>query len=221
MRSLAITVVLAAIVLLTSPALAGPPLLCHPLDVAGHDTLPFGEGRFETHASYPIDSAIPDTLARLAPDTPVIVRIETLRRAAIYLKDDAARRGRLLRLLQQRILDAEARNEPDALAWFDAGYLVQVYDQYGVVSHDLRDCGAASGVAGYGWVCKAMTLRGDDGQMELGAALMTLMARTPIAAGHLQRARAASHGDALLARNLDRLAPVFQELRAGSATQRG
>ena len=35
--------------------------------------------------------------------------------------------------LTSRVLDAELQREPNALAWFDAGYLAQCFDQQGIL----------------------------------------------------------------------------------------
>jgi hypothetical protein len=59
----------------------------------------------------------------LTPTTPVIVRMETLRRAAIYASDDALVAKRLFLVVSDRANTAERAGKPDALATFDAGYL--------------------------------------------------------------------------------------------------
>src|SRR5512147_3113240 len=89
-KSFVVVAVLAAVAA-ASPALAGPPLLCHPYDIAGARSLPWQDGAASWEASrsdYPAERLTTDTLALLAPATPVVVRMETLRRAAIYSARD-------------------------------------------------------------------------------------------------------------------------------------
>ena len=77
----------AALVLaVAAPALAGPPLLCHPFDIGTAQSLPWDgtKGWFQGRADYRLEQLVPDTEAILQPGTPVLVRMETLRRAAIY-----------------------------------------------------------------------------------------------------------------------------------------
>ncbi|MEK6570505.1 MAG: hypothetical protein AABZ61_03985, partial [Bacteroidota bacterium] len=65
-------------------AYAGPPLICHPLNIGNAKSLPSGNGPFETKRDYNRAGLVEETLALLIPDMPVIVRMETLRRATIY-----------------------------------------------------------------------------------------------------------------------------------------
>ena len=82
----------AALVLaVATPALAGPPLLCHPFDIGAAKSLPWdgAQGWSKGSADYPLGRLVTDTEAILQPATPVLVRMETLRRAAIYASRDA------------------------------------------------------------------------------------------------------------------------------------
>jgi len=93
---------------------------------------------------------------------------------------------------------AETAGHPDALAWFDVGYLAEVYKQWiGKEEHN-----PAAGLDGYAWVKKAISLRGPDPQMEFAAALITLMVRRTIHRQHVQNAVAGAKSDPLLAENL-------------------
>ena len=190
----------AALLIGTVPALAGPPLLCHTFDIGDARSLPW-DGRnawFQGRPDYDIRNVVADTEAILTPSTPVLVRMETLRRAALYAKafekKGHPRLGdELLARLQARALDAEAAGAPDPLAWFDAGYFAA----------SLREGASRQqhGPAGYGWVLKALQARGNDPEMELGAAL--IMSETPDRPGrHWPRAAAGSKTNPLLARNL-------------------
>src|SRR6185436_15560033 len=68
------------------PAQAGPPLICHPYEIAHAQSLPWanpGEWR-AVKSDYDLNRLVNDTLALLTPNTPVIVRMETMRRATVY-----------------------------------------------------------------------------------------------------------------------------------------
>ena len=97
---------LAAAWLFSSAALAGPPLLCHPFDTAGAASLPWGGGWNRIDTRYDTARLSADTLRLLATDTPVIARMETLRRAAIYASADGAHVRDLAMKLDTRITAA-------------------------------------------------------------------------------------------------------------------
>jgi hypothetical protein len=124
---LVVTVALAA-VLLSRPALAGPPLLCFPFDIGSARSLPMGHGSWQaTDANYDVSQLVPDTLALLAPDTPVMVRMETIRRATIYASAHPNVAIALLNEPQARA--AAPQPAVAALAVFDFGYLVESYKE--------------------------------------------------------------------------------------------
>ncbi|MBI3666261.1 MAG: hypothetical protein HY236_08570, partial [Acidobacteria bacterium] len=145
-----------------------------------------------------------DTLALLAPETPVIARMETLRRAALYAQKDPRVADELESRLMARVLDAAAKGNADALVWFDAGYLAESYKQATLMSPKSRP---APGLNGYTWVSKALALRGNDPEMQFAAALITvydvsLRGKRPNHEAHLQKAVAGAKEGSLLARNL-------------------
>src|SRR5262245_40083659 len=72
-------------VLVSRPAAAGPPLPCFPFAVGTARSRPMGHGDWRTvDPKYDVSQLVTDTLALLTPAAPVIVRMETLRRATIY-----------------------------------------------------------------------------------------------------------------------------------------
>ena len=74
-------------VLVSSPALAGPPLVCFPFEIGNAGTLPMGANGWRSiDPTYDVTRLVDDTLALLRPETPVLVRMETLRRATIYAR---------------------------------------------------------------------------------------------------------------------------------------
>ncbi|HOC18348.1 MAG TPA: hypothetical protein PKK95_08780 [Vicinamibacterales bacterium] len=191
-------------------ALAGPPLLCHPFDIGSARSLPW-DGRsswFDVDASYALNSLVADTEALLAPSTPVIVRMETLRRAAIYAGRDAAVARQLLDRLAARAVGSAAK-EPDPLALFDAGYLVEALRQLTMVpqfkAHRAALEPLVAGKDGYVMVKKSLALRPNDASLEFGAALVVADKDQRAYRSHADRARAGANGDALLAKNIRQL----------------
>jgi hypothetical protein len=198
-----------------SVALAGPPLICHAFEIGQAKSLPLASDSWNLSGSenYDTNNLANDTLEMLQPDTPVLVRMETLRRATLYARKDPLAARALLAKLHARATSAESAGHPDALAWFDAGYLVETYKQW--IGQNLPhmtdgmrlDANPAAGVDGYAWVKKAIALRaaalkGDDAQMEFAAALITLSGPREEHAQHAQKAIAGAKSDALLAQNL-------------------
>lgn len=200
----------AGMLLFTNAAQAGPPLICHAFEIGQAKSLPLDGHSWDLSGSenYETKALARDTLGILAPDTPVLVRMETLRRATLYARKDPIAARELLTKLYSRASSAESAGHPDALAWFDAGYLVETYKQW--IGRDLQhmtdgmrmDANPAAGVDGYALVKKAIALRGTDAQMEFAAALMTLSGPRDEHAQHAQKAIAGAKMDALLAQNL-------------------
>jgi hypothetical protein len=200
---------LATALLITTamPVLAGPPLICHPFDIGTAKSLPFGptsqgwQGWQATLPTYDRSKLVDDTLALLAPETPVIVRMETLRRASAYAIEDGARATALLRALQARAPKAAPADRAQALALFDVGYLVETYRQLG--DRGIAVKAEIAGIDGYDMVKTALAQQPGDPTMEFAAALMAATpARKALVAAHLQKARDGARADTLLARNL-------------------
>jgi hypothetical protein len=207
--------VMTVILLFANAAQAGPPLICHAFQIGKAKSLPWISESWNLSGSenYDTKNLAADTLAILTPDTPVLVRMETLRRATLYARKDPLAAKELLARLHARATSAETAGHPDALAWFDAGYLVETYKQWlgqnlPHMTDGMRmDPNPAAGADGYSWVKKAIALRGaalhgDDAQMEFAAALITLSGPREEHAQHAQKAIAGGKGDALLAQNL-------------------
>jgi len=192
-------VLLALFGLLTS-AFAGPPLICHRLDIGDAKSLPWNGSAWDLagNENYDTKNLVHDTLAILDTGAPVIVRMETLRRATLYARKDPQAAKELLTKLYQRATAGEAAGRSDALAWFDAGYMAAAYRQW-----LGKDQNPAAGIDGYSLVSKALALGGQkDPQMEFAAALITLQGPEEAHREHAQRAIAGAKNDPLLARNL-------------------
>ena len=96
--------------------------------------------------------------------------METLRRATIYASKNSSVAEELLTALRNRAEVAETKGHPDALAWFDVGYLVEAYKQMALIDWHRH---SAPALDGYAWVRKAIQLRGGDAEMEFAAALIS------------------------------------------------
>jgi len=202
-------VLTAALLFLAGTAIAGPPLICHAVDIGAANSLPWTSTGWNLSGeeAYDVSHLVPDTLALLVPSTPVLVRMETLRRATLYAQKQTAVAKELLFRLEVRTRE----NPKDALAAFDFGYLVECYRQASWLRQHtdwLKASGDATGanlvmkMDGYELVRKAIALRGSDPQMEFAAALMTTERASSEHDRHLQNAMAGAKADALLARNL-------------------
>lgn len=202
----------AAVFMLAGTAEAGPPLICHPFDAGSAAMLPWGPGQgWNTpDRSYDVQRLTADTLRLLTPATPVLARMEIIRRATIYANQDR----KVALALMKAVLDrakATAEGSRDPLPWFDAGYLIESYRQMksagpwgdmltGVeqLSADFRNDPRA--VDGYAYVQKALRLAGSNAEMEFAASLMQ---QGEVAAAHRQRAVAGAPAGSLLAKNLN------------------
>ena len=129
-RSL-VSLALALVLTVLAPAavLAGPPLICHPVEIGSSRSLPWGDGPGwnSPNPAYDRSHLVADTLALLTPATPVRVRMETLRRATVYVMRDPVRGRQLLAHLEERA--ATEGSNGHGLALFDAGYLIETYKQ--------------------------------------------------------------------------------------------
>jgi hypothetical protein len=115
--------------LAATPALAGPPFICHAFDLSGSPSLPWGSaaaaGWNNPDPTYDVTTLTADVTRLLRPSMPVSARMETLRRATIYASRDRAVAAELL-----QALEARAKSNPtDANALFDAGFLTEAYGQ--------------------------------------------------------------------------------------------
>jgi hypothetical protein len=192
---------------LQQPTQAGQPLICHPFEIGNARSLPWSNtaDKFAGKSDYDLQHLVNNTLALLTPNTPVIVRMETLRRATIYSVWMPANRGAEQKALGRKIADellaqllarAQAISSKDkaaTLAWFDAGYLLSTYRQSGWHLNQHTELDA------YALVRKAAAQSG-DATMEYAAALCTY--DKSLQRAHLQKAVASAPEGSLLARNL-------------------
>jgi hypothetical protein len=190
----------AALFLIVSAANAGPPLICHQIEIGNAKSLPWvsHDWNLSEGEKYDTRNLVRDTLAILDSNAPVLVRMETLRRATLYARRDPQAAKELLTKLYTRATTAKFAGRADALAWFDAGYLAESYKQW--ISKEENN--PATGLDGYAWVKQAIAIRGDDPQMEFAAALITLSGPQDEHRRHVEKAIAGAKSDPLLAQNL-------------------
>jgi hypothetical protein len=189
---------------ITATASAGPPLICHPFDIGVAKSLPGGPDWHGVSRNYDRTNLTRDTLSLLTPVTPILVRMETLRRAAIYATaamrawnrgsyspEDRAIAMDLFDRLHER---ARAATGPErALALFDAGYF----------SATLRETRLIDQSDGYDLLVQADKLRGGDAEIQFALALASQSRRTELKQNeHLRRARDGAAAGSLLAANL-------------------
>ena len=194
----------ALMLMVATPALAGPPLICHPFETESTRLIAWGTGGgWNTpDPRYDVNRLVADTAAVLTPDLPVLTRMENLRRATIYAMRDPRIAEQLLKTLMTRAVNTTTGGH----AWFDAGYLIEAYKQ-GIQLRERNSDAAWTGVDeairidGYGFVKKAMAMAGQSPAMEFAASLMT---RGAVADAHRSRAASAGPGS-LVVRNLAKI----------------
>jgi hypothetical protein len=192
------------------PALAGPPFTCHVFEIGAAKSLPWGAANnwLGTRDDYDFHHVVVDTEALLTPSTPTLVRMETLRRAALYASRDRAVAEQLIAAMMSRVHTADQAGQPIAL--FDAGYVIEALseiEQFG--NHMKQLAGSERVLAGLTrsfearpLLEKSAALRPGDAAIEFA---LGLLSRTPESEAHFRKARAGAVRDALLASNLARL----------------
>jgi hypothetical protein len=211
---LVFTTALLASLALARPALAGPPLLCHPFDIGMARSLPWGgtASWFDGKADYTVANLVADTEALLTPSTPVIVRMETLRRASIYASRDAKIASALLERLTAKAQASKASGQPDPLALLDAAYVTEALRQVTMIGgisgfkdqvNGIKD--VIGNADGWQYIKASLAAQPDDPALEFAAALIAADKDRAAYRGHAQRARAGAAKDALLAKNLSHI----------------
>lgn len=205
----------AVVVVFATPALAGPPLICHPFQTEGGRLIAWGTGSgWNTpDRKYDLNRLVTDTTSVLTADAPVLTRMENIRRATIY----AMRDPQLAHQLLKTTIDRALATSTNSAAWFDAGYMIESYKQAIPIREtgkpELRAWAAIDEtikVDGYSWVKKAMAMAPAsataNADMEFAASLMT---QGSVASAHRAKALAAAAKGSLLAKNLATSADFF------------
>jgi hypothetical protein len=200
------TTLFALALVLPSLAFAGPPLICHPYEIGSAKSLPGGNWGHGVSGSYDRKNLVDDTLELLTPAMPVIVRMETLRRAVIYATanlrgwekngytaQDRELAAGLLEKLRSR--STNASDTTRALALFDLGFYAET----------LKQAGIDPAIDGYALIAKAAELRGGgvDPELEFALALASSSrVQRSRQLDHLAKARAGAEKNPLLVTNL-------------------
>jgi hypothetical protein len=194
----AVFVTIGAATLLTArPALAGPPLLCFPFNIGAARTLPMAQtGWHDTDPKYDVARLVQDTVGLLGADTPIIVRMETLRRATVYAGANPAIAAALLTKLEER---ARAAQPDAALAVFDFGYLAETYRQAALMFKNALP--SVDAIDGYSLVRKAFAFRHDP-EIEFASAIIATWPKRAEFETHRRNAESGAKADSLLAANL-------------------
>ncbi len=189
---------LALLITVVRVAFAGPPLICHALDIGSAKSLPWisHDWKLTGTETYDTSKLASDTFAILATNSSVLVHMETLRRATLYARKDPAAAKDLLNRLTAGT-KAPQPDGPPVLYYFDVGYLAETYKQWLEPSQN-----PARGIDGYALVKQAIQLRSHDPEMEFAAALITLSGPASEHRDHVEKAMAGAKTDALLAQNL-------------------
>jgi hypothetical protein len=174
--------IVAVVLAFSTVAVAGPPLVCHPIAIGPAKTLPWVDLNYQKGSgSYDLKNLVADTLAILDSNPSVL---------------DPQVAKELLTRLHARAANSDA-GVAAALAWFDVGYLAETYKRW------MGDGpNPARGLDGYGWVKKAISLRGSDPEMEFAAALIAFTVSESDRSLHVEKAMAGAKTDPLLAQNL-------------------
>jgi hypothetical protein len=184
-------------------ARAGTPLICNPYAIGNAPTLPGGDWK-GTSPDYDRTHLVNDTLALLTPDTPVLVRMETLRRAAIYATANlrgwakgsaytSTDREVAFALLEKlRVRTAEATDRTRDLALFDLGFFTET----------LRQTNLDPALNGYDLLLKVEKLRPNDADVQFALALASAWPKRAEHTAHLAQAQAGAKSGSLLAVNL-------------------
>jgi hypothetical protein len=186
---------------------AGPPLICHPYNISGSGwkSLPgSGKDHFGLSASYDRTNLVNDTLALLTTETPIIVRMETLRRAALYATNEMSAwrtnqayggedRSLALGLLTKLRERTQGPAMPRDLALFDLGFYAET----------LRQTRLDPALDGYHLLGKVAELRPNDADVQFALALASVWPKRKEHDTHLASASAGAKPGTLLAANLE------------------
>lgn len=203
MKKTSLSLLLLCLGLAVASLHAGTPLICHPYAIGDARSLPAGNWQ-GTDPRYDRSRLVDDTLALLTPGMPVLARMETLRRAAIYATgnlrgwsgaayttDDRTVALGLLAGLRARTLNLTEAGAD--LACFDLGFFAET----------LRQTRLDPTLDGYALLLQVAAHRPQDADVQFALALASAYPeRKPDHDEHLKLARAGAATGSLLAANL-------------------
>ncbi|MBL8877572.1 MAG: hypothetical protein JNG88_00505 [Phycisphaerales bacterium] len=182
-------------------AYGGPPLLCHPYEIGDAKSLPWGGGAFDRNKKYDTAELIPDTLALLGDQTPLLERMETVRRAAIYANSEPSRKcAELTKALDSRRGETLRPDAPkntkvmrDFDYWLAAGAIAQF---------SYRDGAPANRRAAYDGAIKSLGDTPRTAEIEFALAVLSWDLQIAEHHGHVAAACDQTAEDSLLAANI-------------------
>jgi len=194
------------------PALAGPPLVCHPFEIGSAQSLLWGrsDNFMGMRDDYDFRHVVADTGKLLTLAMPTLVRMETLRRASIYASRDRAIAEQLLVLLMGRVQAADQAGHYDALALFDGGYVVEALRELELFGPHMKTfagldrvlAGVTQPYDGLSMLRRSADLRPGDASIQFALALLSPSRES---SSYLTQAQSGAKQDELLASNLARL----------------
>jgi hypothetical protein len=196
---------------LATPALAGPPFVCHPFEIGAAKSLPADPKNWlAVRSDYDVHRLVADTEALVTSSTPTLVRMETLRRAALYASLDRGVAEQLIAAMMARVQKAEQSGQAMATALFDAGYVVEALSEIEQFGNHMTDfagrektlAGLTRRDEGRALIQKSLALKPGDAAVEFA---LTLLSPSAERDAHLRNARAGAKNDSLLASNLVKL----------------
>jgi len=209
------TIVVAGMLVAIAAANVGAgyaPLLFTVLDIDSATSLPWNSPRnyLGIVEGYDVHHLVADTERLLKQPMPTIVRMETLRRAAVYASRDAQAAEQLVAFVVGKVSVLPVPGPPDPMALFDAGYVLEVLQELqhfeeGTKFFWQRDPAVVRVTRPYdGWALlkQSAALRPDDPSIQF---TLGLMLPREAAEPYFRRAREGARTDALLANNLARL----------------
>src|SRR5260370_8727562 len=110
-------VLVAAALCLATVAQAGPPIICHSIEIGQAKSLPWISHSWNLSGGedYDTKNLVRDTLEILSADTPVLVRMETLRPATLYARKDPVVAKEFLAKLHPRPTSPQSAAPPKPL----------------------------------------------------------------------------------------------------------
>jgi hypothetical protein len=190
---------------------AGPPLLCHPIEIGDATSLPWGDGTWQNEKIELTDADfVAQTLAILSTDAMVLTRMETIRRAAIHAAERPKAAANLMSAVRLRVSNDDT---PVAMHHFDLGYIMAAYEQMNIVTeHNATgitgghrsSLSVPEGLNAYDLLEKAAKMAPRDAAIEFALALVTLSPSRAAHKKHLQNAISGAPEGSLLATNLVR-----------------
>lgn len=210
-RFVSATAALIAMLLVGSVDLqAGPPLLCHPIEIGEAQSLPWGEGAWSNDRIKLSDAEfLALTLKLLSTEAGILTRMETIRRAAVHAAERPVTAEAMLTFLRERSENPNGKGDSDAR--FNLGYMLATFEQMNVVTdHNARGVSGRSrseltltqDLDAYALVKESAVGSERRGEIEFALALMTAHPRHPSHSVHLQNAVTAAVDGSLLAVNL-------------------